>query len=144
MSIYEMLRARWLEAGIEVNEGVPQGVLDRFEQKHRVSLPRDFREYLLTVNGMKPGQTDENLVSFLALEVIDQTDNVKELSADLVELVFAEFCIYSHSYVLRTPRSGEGCVVIATDGKHEKQIAESFEQFIRQYLDDPVKIAYCW
>jgi hypothetical protein len=33
MSIYEMLKAKWSEAGIAVNDAVAAAALDRFEKK---------------------------------------------------------------------------------------------------------------
>jgi hypothetical protein len=144
MSIYEMLRAKWLEAGIAVKDAVAPAALDRFEKKHRVSLPSEFRDFLLTVNGMQDGQVDEDLISFLSLEAIDQEANCKEISANEVELVIAEYCIYSHTYVMRISRSGDRSPVLVTDGEHEKLIAASFKDFLSQYLANPAKMAHCW
>jgi hypothetical protein len=123
---------------------VRHAVLERFEEKHHVFLPIAFKEYLLTVNGMKEGQTDENLISVLPLQAMDREANYKEISANWVEMIIAEFCIYSHLYVLRTSRSGDRCAVFATDGKHEKQLASSFEDFVRLYLSSPARMAHCW
>lgn len=144
MSVYERLRTRWLEAGIPINEGTSQTTIDCFEKTHNIKLPSTFKEYLLTVNGMKDGQADENLVSFLSLDAIDQEAHHKEIPASEVDVVFAEFSIYSHYYVLRIRRSGEQVAVFAFDGEHEKQIASCFEGFVSNYLSDPSKVAYCW
>ena len=144
MSIYQLLRARWLEAGIAVNDPVTQAALDHFEEKHHVSLPGEFKHYLLTVNGMQDGQVDEDLVSFLSLEAIDQEANCKEISANEVEMVVAEFSIYSHCYVLRVSRSGERSPIFVTDGENEKQIAPSFKDFVNVYLANPARVAHCW
>jgi hypothetical protein len=139
-----MLRTKWVEAGIAVNDGITTEALDRFQEKRLVSLPSAFKEYLLTVNGMKDGQTDENLVSFLSLETIDQEPTFMVLSADFFEIIFAEFSVYSHLYVLRASRNGETAPILATDSKHEIRIASSFEDFVNLYLATPAKIAHCW
>jgi cell wall assembly regulator SMI1 len=144
MSIYQLLRARWLDAGIAVNEGVTQAALDRFEESRHASLPSGFKEYLLTINGMTEGQTDENLVSFLSLETIDQETNFKEISGNRRDMIFAEFSLYCHWYILRTSTSGDPAVVVVTNGDQEKQIATSFEDFVNQYLSSPVRVAHCW
>lgn len=143
MSVYERLKAKWLETGVPVNDGISQVTIDRFEHKNSIALPSTFKEYLLVVNGMKNGQTDENLVSFLSLDAIDQEARY-EISASEVDVIFAEFSIYSHYYVLRIKRSGEQVAILAADGEHEKQIADSFEGFVSSYLADPSKMAYCW
>jgi hypothetical protein len=80
MSIYEMLRAKWIAAGVAVNDPITPAALDRFEKKHRIPLLCEFKDYLFTVNGMQDGQVDEDLVSFLSLEAIDQGANCKEIS----------------------------------------------------------------
>src|SRR5437660_11301418 len=144
MTIYHLLRARWLDGGIAVNDGIRQAALDRFQENRQVSLPSEFREYLLTVNGMKEGQTDENLVSFLSLETIDQESNFKEISANQVEMIVAEFSLYCHWYVLRTSRSGDRPVVFVTNGDQEKLLATSFEDFVNHYLSSPARVAHCW
>ena len=144
MSIYQQLRGRWLEAGIGINDGVTQAALDRFQEKRHVSLPSAFQDYVLTVNGMKEGQTDENLVSFLSLETIDQEANFKDISSKQVEIIVAEFSMYCHWYVLRTSRSGDLSLVVVTNGDLEKPIAASFEEFLNQYLSSPAGVAYCW
>lgn len=144
MSTYQMLRERWLEAGIAVNDPVSQAVLDRFEENHHLSLPGDFKEYLLTVNGMVDGQTDAELISFLSLEAIDQDAEHNVLAGDHVEITIAEYSIYAHYYVMRVSRGGDRAAVFATDGEHRKQIAPSFREFVSQYLASPDKVAYCW
>lgn len=144
MSIYEMLRAKWIAAGVAVNDPATPVALDRFEKKHHIPLPCEFKDYLLTVNGMQDGQVDEDLVSFLSLEAIDQGANCKEISATELEMVVAEFSIYSHCYVLRVSRSRDRSPVFVTDGEHEKEIAGSFNDFVNQYLSNPARIAHCW
>jgi hypothetical protein len=144
MSIYQILRKRWLEASIAVNDPVSQAALDRFEEQYRLTLPGDFKEYLLTVNGMQGGQTDAELISFLSLEALDQDAEQNVLVGDDVEITIAEYCIYAHYYVMRASRNGERSPVFVTDGEHRKQIAPSFHQFVSQYLTSPDKVAYCW
>jgi hypothetical protein len=133
-----------LEAGIAAKDGVAPSAIDCFEEKHHVSLPAAFKAYLSTVDGMLEGQTDENLVSFLSLESIDQEANVRKVSANEIEMIVAEFSLYSHWYALRTSGSGSPSPVIVTNGNQEKQIATSFEDFLNQYLSSPTKVAYCW
>ena len=144
MNIYQLLRISWLKAGIGVNEGATQADVDRFEKKHHISLPISFKEYLLAVNGMKAGETDEHLVSFLSLQAIDQEPNYSEISGNRIEIAIAEFSVYCHLYVLRASRDGECSPVFATDGKHDKQVASSFDEFVDKYLSNPVNVVHCW
>jgi len=144
MSIYERLKAKWLEAGIAGKDAVAPATLDRFEKKRRVLLPSEFKDYLLRVNGMQEGQVDEDLISFLSLERIDQDANCKEISTNEVELVIAEYSIYSHTYVMRISRSDDRSPIFVTDGEHERPIAASFKDFLSQYLANPSRVAQCW
>ena len=143
MNIYNRLKSKWLELGIPFNEGISHASIEHFEKRHGLTLPSTFKEYLRAVNGMKYRQTDENLVSFLSLDAIDQ-EAVRKVSGDEVDIIFAEFCVFSHYYLLRLKRSGEQVTIAASDGAHEKRIADSFEGFLSQYLIDPSKVAYCW
>lgn len=144
MSVFERLRARWVEAGLRPKPGVSQETLDRFENKRKIVLPSGFKRYLLTVNGMEEGQTDEDLISFLSLEAIDQDANFKWVSASGVRMVVAEYCVYSHLYVLQCSQCGDRSSVLATDGRQEVQLATSFEDFVDKYLSNPTGIAHCW
>jgi hypothetical protein len=144
METYQRLRAKWLENGIPVNQGIAQGSIECFEQKHGITLPHAFKEYLLTIDGMKKGQVDEELVSFLPLDAIDQESNYREISGEQVDLIFAEYSIFCHWYVLRATRTGDQSGVFAADGEHEKQIARTFEEFVVSYLSSPSKVARCW
>jgi hypothetical protein len=144
MSIFNKLRDRWIETGVSINRGKSAEEVYDFEVKHGVALPRSFKEYLETVDGMSDGQTDEDLISFLSLEMIDQEPNFKVLSGNVVELIFAEYSIYCHYYVLRSSRRGDRSVVVGTNGEMEKHIADSFDNFIKLYLSNPTGIANFW
>ena len=144
MSVYELLRTKWIEAGIRVNEGVSQAALSQFEERYDLTLPTDFKTYLLTVNGMQEGEVDEDLISFLSLEAIGREPNIEEISEDEIQMVVAEYCVYSHLYVLRYSRKGKGSPIFMTDGEHEKELATSFEDFASRYLSNPRRVAHCW
>lgn len=144
MTIFKILRDKWIEDGLSINPGKSSEDVCHFEEKHGVALPRSFKEYLETVNGMPEGETDENLISFLSLELIDQEPNFKVLSGNVVELIFAEYSIYCHCYVLRSSRRGDRSVVVGTSGEMEKHIADSFDNFIKLYLSNPTGIANFW
>jgi hypothetical protein len=144
MSTYDRLRARWLESGIRPKPGVSREALNAFENEHRIRLPSAFKEYLVTANGMEEGQTDENMISFLSLQAINQKANYKEISTLEVDMVVAEYCIYSHMYVLRCSRNGDRSCILATDGEHEVQLATCFEDFVNNYLSSPASVTHCW
>jgi hypothetical protein len=144
MTLCEQLRTTWLEAGISVNDGASQTRIEAFERTRNITLPTAFKNYLLTVNGMKDGEIDEHFISFLSIDAIDQEDVPHQLSTNEIDIVFAEFLIYSHYYVLRFTRSGEEISILAGDGEHEKTLANCFDECVSLYLRDPIKMAKCW
>lgn len=129
---------------IPINQGMGEEEVNCFEKKHKITLPSSFKQYIHIVNGMFNGQTDDHLISFLSLEMIEQESNIETLPGNEVELIFAEYSIYCHWYVLRFSRSGINDVVVGTNGVLEKHIADSFEDFMIKYLTNPERIAYFW
>lgn len=144
MGIYHRLVQRWRDADITVNSPLACSEIAKFEVKRRIDLPGDFKSYLSVADGMQDGQTDENVMSFLSLKLMDENTQWQPLEKKCVNLVFAEFLIFSHVYALRIPTGGGNSAVVARDGTHELHLADSFELFVESYLADPEEIAYCW
>ncbi|MBI1904074.1 MAG: SMI1/KNR4 family protein [Planctomycetia bacterium] len=146
MPIYAQLRDFWTAGGFGINPGTDASSIARFEQKRAVRLPQAFKEYLQTVNGMSDGLTDEELLSFHSLECIDREwESYPRRAPQFVEIVFADYLINSHLYVLRTDESASDLGVWTTaDPENYKTLAPCFDDFILAYLSNPAKIAYCW
>ena len=141
----QRLRDTWLDNGLSIEVGAERVALDSFEREHRLTLPTQFRNYLLTANGMADGQVDESMISFLPLHrIVRELESQRPTGSELVELLFAEYLMFSHHYVLRATTEGVERGVYAADGTNEKQIAETFEQFVAAYLSNPNAIAHCW
>ena len=144
-TLYQRLRDTWLASGVSTNSCTSLSKLEDVEKKHHIQLPSQFRNYMLTSNGMTDGQIDRSLISFLSLDAID-----REMAAtvgnseDSVDIPFAEFSIYSHYYALRITKDGTQLGVYAADGTNEKQLASSFDSFVELYLSNPEIIAHCW
>ena len=145
-SILAVAGALLLSGGFAINPGTDASSIARFEQKRSVVLPQAFKQYLQTVNGMSDGLTDEELLSFHSLECIDRDwEWYPRGAANCVEIVFADYLINSHLYVLRMDESGSDLGVWTTaDPENYKKLAASFEDFILAYLSNPKEIAYCW
>lgn len=141
MTIYEQLRKRWADAA---NDGAASAALASFEKVNGLLLPTAFKEYLTTVNGMRPGLTDEDLVSFLTLDGIGSETKEQSRPGDIIDFVFAEYSVFSHYYALRARRTGEDLGVFAADGTNQRQIATRFEEFVQRYLTSPARIAHCF
>jgi hypothetical protein len=145
-TIYAQLRDFWTAGGFDINPGTDASSIARFEEKRSVVLPQGFKDYLQTVNGMSDGLTDEELVSFHSIECIDRDwERYPHGAADCVEIVFADYSIDCHWYVLRADKGGSELGVWATgDPENYKKLAACFEDFVLAYLSNPKEIAYCW
>src|SRR5579871_3998086 len=63
------LTAKWNAHGIQCPAGVAPAVVAAFEDRNRVIVPFDMREYFLAVNGMGPlNVVDDDLFNFLPLQ----------------------------------------------------------------------------
>lgn len=144
MTLYEMLRQHWIHTGIAVNPGATDSEIRTFARTHGLALPESFRTYLRTVNGMRDGDTDEEMLSFLSLSSIskEKSENTHVCKASVP---FAEWSLYSHWYELRPtePTDAEPIVVVA-DGTYEKTIDGCFDSFVRRYLADARSVVMCW
>lgn len=144
-SVYGRLRDAWLTRGLSVNGGVDLADIRAFQAKNRLILPRSLRDYLLTANGMAEGETDKDLIRFLSLSEIDcELESTTLRPGDCVNLVFAEYCVHSHFYVMRASLDGATSGIYVMDGTNERKLFSSFRDFIDTYLADPLAVVDCW
>lgn len=144
-SVYGRLRHAWLAQGLSVNRGVDLADIQAFEAKNRLIVPRSLRAYLLTVNGMAEEATDKNLIRFLPLSEIDgELESTTLRPGDRVNLVFAEYCVQSHFYVMRASFDGATIGIYVMDGTNERKLFSSFGDFIDTYLAVPLAVVDCW
>jgi cell wall assembly regulator SMI1 len=137
MNVFERLRAAWLAADVQINPGADPAEIAAFESKHCVKLPLDFKDYLMLVNGMADGAADDQLISFLSLNAIDREVSQRGTPPQRCDLVFAEYLIHSHVYVIRELPFSKQASVFAADGAHERRLAGSFAEFLERYLASP-------
>src|ERR1043165_9572072 len=97
------LKNRWLSQGLEVNPGVSEEKLSQFESMYQVSLPADLRDYLLTVDGMAEGISDDAFISFWSLNEVKPIPEEAPEFAHLSYIeeaeslfVFADYSIWAH------------------------------------------------
>jgi len=140
MNVFQRLRAAWLSADVVINPGADPSEIVAFESKHSVKLPPEFKDYLMTVNGMADGATDDQLISFLSLSAIDCEMSQREAPSRRSDVVFAEYLIHSHVYVIRKSPFRKQAWVFATDGRHERRLAGSFVEFVERYLNRPAAV----
>lgn len=119
-----------------------------FEQKYGVTMPEDFREFLLLSNG-----TDETLMEYLFLWPVQKIQRITEvftgagyevldpqspkcLPSAANYFVFADYLIGSLFYAIALdPKTGIGSVVFV-DGSNWYPCARSFSDFVDRYLQE--------
>lgn len=148
MEPYEKLVQHWIAERLTIAAGVSEDVLDRFEDKHGVTLSadRDFRAYLLRVDGMAQvgGQDcDQNGFAFWPLSRIKSVpeecakSNVMAPKVKEVEkyFAFADYMQWSWAYAICLSESQKGKIL--QFGTHAPRIvAGSFSEFVEAYVRD--------
>jgi SMI1 / KNR4 family (SUKH-1) len=104
-------------------------------------LPDDLREYFLLVNGMDINMTDEDLIRFWPLEEVKSISEGASEYSDQAYLpdpysifMFADYCIWSHTYAIRLSSCEKRNEVYAIGGKSPIFLAGSFTEFATLYL----------
>lgn len=136
------LKMHWSSQGINLNPPASETALTRFESRYTVSLPNDFCDYLLHVNGMAPEATDNELIRFWSIEEIKPlSEETPQYAAEsyLVNatgfFVFADYSMWAHAYAIRLssgPLEPNSIVVIGAN--KPILIADSFLSFVQSYL----------
>ncbi len=138
------LVAYWLSIGSRIKPGASEHDLQAFEKRHSVCLPEDFREYLMLCDGLRSedsghfggdGNDWRTVIEFWPLKRISaERDGV---SGEYFG--FADFLIDSHWYVicLSADVHLSGAVGVGDENGIDRQIGDSFSDFVEVYLRDP-------
>lgn len=142
------LRERWRQRGILHEPGASEAECAAFEQHYGVTLPPDLRAYFTTLNGTVSGaygMDDDDLLGFWHL------DEVRTLSEQGVEsgpeaarsFVIADHSIWVHAFAVQlTPIPGAPTPVVADIGQPLTRVAESFTEFVEEYLARNLDVLY--
>jgi len=134
----------WESIGSRIKPGASEQDLLAFEQRHKVCLPQDFREYLALCNGLgldDSGHFDHDwlgLIEFWPLETISAKHDGKPGEY----FGFADFLIDSHRYVIRlsADTSVRSLVGVGNEVGIDEQLGDSFSNFVDVYLHDPDRV----
>jgi hypothetical protein len=158
VTIGERIRAHWEKQSVETRPGASLEDIEAFQTRYDVILPKDMRDYVTAVDGMKDGDTDEDMYSFKSLrdvksvvEDFGQDGEVPDCYRECVNaleargkfFVIIDYMIYSHIYaILLSSDPSKAGPVIWTDGCRSFDIAPSFSAFAENYLADPRKVMF--
>jgi len=156
-SLMEKLRGYWESNHFHTRSGLPPEAIQRFETRYNVALPSDLREYLLGIDGMEDGDSDNELVAFLPLADIKPVPEELSSFAGIPDyssicdglpdtpkcFVFADHMIRSHVYAIRLSQDSEAPTpVIWICCPYWSEIAPSFSAFIEDYLTEFERIRF--
>jgi hypothetical protein len=139
---YEKLQNYWL--GLETRimaRGTSEADLVSLEQKYKVQLPCDFREYLFHISPAL-SQMDDNGTAFWPLGDIKNIPDEHE--CDLYNetvtkdahhyLFFADFAIWSMAWAIACGEDNRGRVIVVSG--ETRFVADSFGEFVDRYIEN--------
>lgn len=150
----QRLMIYWREQDLPVRNGVADGRIRLFERHYGVELPHDFRNYLLTVDGLNYAYS-YGMISFWELErikpvtaeipgstptgapVVQGSATVTFKDADKY-FVFADFMHDMQLYAIRLSgnlQEPNDVIVIGRDSP--LTVASSFSEFVDLYFQSP-------
>ena len=131
--------ASWTAGSAEPRSGVPEAELTKFEERHCVRLPVEFKTYLRRANGMQQDDMDsERLIRFYGIDEILRAPNGDVHGGDhAAYFVFADFMIGSHEYAIALVGPHYGEIAIVDDTGPPRPVANSFVDFMTKYVHSP-------
>jgi SMI1/KNR4 family protein SUKH-1 len=136
-AILMKFREYWLSLGLPVNPGLQPETIDGFERLHNITVPRDLRQYLLTMNGVANSEWDPALNGFLPLA---EWENVQPREGHPPEFAFVEWSIWAAWWSFRPDPSSTDRTRVFVTNKETSVVAESLAEFLCMYLKDPHSI----
>jgi hypothetical protein len=135
--VIQEVKQRWESQRLKFGNKISDEELQRFEIENNVVLPKDFREYLIELNGMIDCSSDDDFMSFHSLDKIrlcDFTDHKYQvLSKNFY--IFADFSINLFLYAIElSPIVSATNNVCLIGGDAPFLIAQSFTDFLKMYL----------
>jgi hypothetical protein len=144
----DMLLQHWKGQNI-ITSGKSVECIEQIEKKNRIRLPQDFKHYYQRCNGMEalyPNYTDETGFLFYPLEQLVSYEiefGVKTEFHKLMQnkqcVIFANYLQKSWWYGILTDLNGNAehySIVIIPNQERYKIITNSFQEFVKLYLED--------
>lgn len=100
----------------------------------KMPISQDVIEVYSTLGGMIDGESDVTFLSFWNIDKI-----LKENETNTKLIAFADFLIYSHLYYFKFENEFVSSIHIWWGENDIEKIADSFEEFFENYLNNPEK-----
>ena len=139
----DRLIARWRADGAVIRRGVQEERLSEFEKRNGVVLPRDFKSYFLTVDGLfyndRDGFSFWPLASVKSVPAVCAEEREPLPTVDQLNryFVFADNLLWPWSYAIYlADRMVALNPVIMIGAPKPTVVAQSFGDFVELYLTD--------
>lgn len=135
----EIVRLRWAALGLALRSGVDDSAVAQAEVRLGVRLPAGMVALWKAVDGMAPGDWDDQLLRFWPLQEIGPVglDVLGLDSAAHCQLfLFADWSLWAHAYAVDLGHGPEWGSVWLIGGRLPLKIAGSFAEFVELYLSN--------
>jgi hypothetical protein len=138
----------WQSQGMRIAPPATETQVLEFERNYGIEIVHEFRDYLLTVNGMLQAsndQCDANLFAFWQLNRIRPvSEECPELQRSAEEgryFAFADYMVWSWAYAIDLASTSDTRgKVILVGGLREQSVASTFSEFVRLYVEDSPRL----
>ena len=142
------LATYWKAAGLSPRSGASEDEVHAFEQRHRVKLPRELRDYFATVDGLGelwPGDQEPNGFSFWPLSrVAAVAEEARTGRFDIASFegserlfIIADYLDRSWVYAVELTDAERPTAAVLLVGRERPElVASSFAEFVHAYTDD--------
>ena len=135
---------RWRQERIQVSPPADLSEIEGTFSKLNYPLSDDVRRLYQLANGFKNYDMDKLWTLWPLERIIEENQEYSEQPKDV--LWFSDFLISSHLFGLKHKSTETSAVVVSSYVPNEPSplVAESLEEFITKYLDDPWSVEIHW
>lgn len=149
LAVVESLVAEWKKQNIPVIQNSIEDI-ECMEAKKMISLPHDFKEFYLEVNGMSsyyPAKADSRGFLIYPVQAVTPVKKIAEIASSKRNgsiLIFAEYMEKTWWYGVQCNEDGDYTIGMVTRKGEFKPITNFLSEFIDLYLDDSSRLYDCF
>lgn len=134
--LIQLLR-QWRFEDIQYLKGESLDAIHCIEATLDYYFPREFIDYLQTVNGMVEGESDNDLFYFWSTKLIlNEIKEFKRAGPDSIFIGFADRILIDSVYMIEVSKVRKVSGRVSIKNKDNQIIAPSFIMFLKNYLNN--------
>ena len=145
---HEILLEHWLRSGENPGRiANAASVVCDLERRYQMALPEDFRGYLLHSAPENDLWDNDDFIWWSPIRVKNipdeyehEIDNLQVKPHAGSYLFFADYCIWCWAWAICCDQSENRGKVIRVGGGDDPFVADSFSEFIRAYMTEPMSL----